>query len=60
MGSHTCTLDNVHKILDKLFVAMEENSRHRGALRFPEMNPAPARRGPLAKMLSMVPGWAKD
>ncbi|KAG2131659.1 hypothetical protein DEU56DRAFT_453813 [Suillus clintonianus] len=35
--------EDVHKILDKLFAVMEENTRHRGALRFPEVHPIPSR-----------------
>ncbi|OAX37717.1 ARM repeat-containing protein [Rhizopogon vinicolor AM-OR11-026] len=46
--------EDVHKILDKLFVVMEEDTRHRGALRFPEVHPPPSRRGALANSLAML------
>jgi hypothetical protein len=53
-GNLTRPLEDVHKMLDRLFVAMEEGTRHRGALRFPQVQPAPSRSGAVAKSLAML------
>jgi len=45
--------EDVHKVLDKLFVVMEESARHRNALHFPEVQPVP-NRSPLADSLAML------
>ncbi|KAG2344580.1 hypothetical protein BDR05DRAFT_166926 [Suillus weaverae] len=65
--------EDVHKMLDKLFAAMEEGPQHRGALKFPEVHPMPARSALVTSLAvlscvfyipcgltAMLAGWAID
>ncbi|KAG1733717.1 hypothetical protein EDB19DRAFT_1208414 [Suillus lakei] len=65
--------EDVHDMLDQLFAAMEESPHHRGALRFPDVHPMPARSAMVTSiailscifyipcgLTAMLAGWAID
>ncbi|KAG1775679.1 hypothetical protein EV702DRAFT_426670 [Suillus placidus] len=65
--------EDVHKMLDTLFAAMEESPQHRGALKFPEVHQMPARSALVTSLAilscvfyipcgltAMLAGWAID
>jgi hypothetical protein len=65
--------EDVHKILDKLFAAMEESPHHRGAIKFPEVHGMPVRSAWVTSigilscvfyipcgLTAMLAGWAID
>jgi hypothetical protein len=72
-GSNVIPSEDVHKILDKLFAAMEESPHHRGTIKFPDVHAMPARSAWVTSLgilscvfhipcglAAMLAGWAID